>query len=279
MGETVSGKNYRVLGWSLTPLPNTIPTDGSTIKVLIDGVVIGNLTYNIYREDIAALFPGYSNSNGALAYFDFDTDFFENGIHTISWQVTDNAGNSDGVGSRYFSIFNEREINSRTSYDTSTFSALKTEDFLEMPGTIGINIPIRYWVGDEKESDGYDVFPEDQGIINIKVKESDRIRIKLAHPGSDITGYMVVAHQLRPLPIGSTLDVKSGIFYWQPGPGFIGEYKLLFEVLNPGRENELNSTNGTINQAVINIKIEPTHFLPTTTTNRVRGYVEMRNRL
>lgn len=31
----------------------------------------------------------------------------------------------------------------------------------------------------------------------------------------------------QPLPIGSTL--KGGVFYWQAGPGFLGEYELVFE--------------------------------------------------
>ncbi|MGE5341279.1 MAG: hypothetical protein ACM3SY_07330 [Candidatus Omnitrophota bacterium] len=39
---------------------------------------------------------------------------------------------------------------------------------------------------------------------------------------------MVFEDQLKPLPIGSTLDHRKGIFYWQPGPGFIGNYRLLF---------------------------------------------------
>jgi len=43
-----------------------------------------------------------------------------------------------------------------------------------------------------------------------------------------ITGFMIVGDQLRNLPIGSTLDSSSGTFYWQPGPGFIGEYRFLF---------------------------------------------------
>jgi hypothetical protein len=33
---------------------------------------------------------------------------------------------------------------------------------------------------------------------------------------------------LSSLPIGSTLDTQRGIFYWQPGPGFIGSYNFLF---------------------------------------------------
>ena len=97
---------FRNQGWVLTPMPNKIPTDGSTIKVYIDGQYIGKCIYNIYREDIATLFPGYANSEGAMALHDFDTDVYDTGLHTIQWVVTDNAGNTDGVGSRYFTLQN-----------------------------------------------------------------------------------------------------------------------------------------------------------------------------
>jgi parallel beta-helix repeat protein len=106
-GGTASGTNYRNQGWVLTPLPNKVPEDGSTISVIIDDKKVGNVTYNIYRSDIASFFPGYANSNGAMAYFDFDTTAYANGVHTIQWVVTDNAGNTDGIGSRYFSIKND----------------------------------------------------------------------------------------------------------------------------------------------------------------------------
>jgi hypothetical protein len=42
------------------------------------------------------------------------------------------------------------------------------------------------------------------------------------------TGYMIEGDELKPLPIGSTLDTERGIFYWQPGPGFIGTYEFVF---------------------------------------------------
>jgi hypothetical protein len=35
-GETISGSQYVNFGWALTPQPNMIPPDGSTITVLID---------------------------------------------------------------------------------------------------------------------------------------------------------------------------------------------------------------------------------------------------
>lgn len=105
-GGIASGAKYRTQGWVLTPQPNKIPEDGSTINVYVDGQYLGHAIYNIYRADIAALFPGYANSNSALAYFDFDTTSFANGVHTIHWTVTDSAGNTDGIGSRYFTIQN-----------------------------------------------------------------------------------------------------------------------------------------------------------------------------
>lgn len=259
MGETVGGKNYRNQGWTLTPLPNTIPVDGSTIKLFIDGIAIGNLKYNIYRQDIAAFFPGYANSDGALAYVDIDTGVFKNGIHTIAWQVTDSAGNTDGVGSRFFTIFNADETSSPAAYDTPKFSSLKTGHLTETPGAFAGSEPVRYWKGNEDMPTGYDVFPDSQGIIDINIEELERIVIKLSLPGSDIAGYMIVGNQLRPLPIGSTLDTKSGTFYWQPGPGFIGEYILLFEAAGPESENEVNGTKTPIKQTIVNINIEPSY--------------------
>ncbi|MCP5102571.1 MAG: hypothetical protein GY950_04290 [bacterium] len=105
-GETISGSSYRNHGWVLTPMPNIIPTDGSTIGVYVDGVYLGNAVYSFYRSDIASLFPGYANSDAAHAYFDIDTTQLSNGVHTIYWIVTDSAGNSDGIGSRYFIVQN-----------------------------------------------------------------------------------------------------------------------------------------------------------------------------
>jgi hypothetical protein len=40
-------------------------------------------------------------------------------------------------------------------------------------------------------------------------------------------GYLVANGELRPLPTGSSLD-PGGTFYWQPGPGYFGSYRLVF---------------------------------------------------
>ena len=104
-GATVSGTVVN-FGWALTPLPNAIPTDGTTIRVHIDGVFVGNPTYDNYRADIATAFPGLNNSDGAVGFHVIDTAALANGLHTISWVVRDDAGNAQGVGSRYFTVEN-----------------------------------------------------------------------------------------------------------------------------------------------------------------------------
>jgi hypothetical protein len=52
---------------------------------------------------------------------------------------------------------------------------------------------------------------------------------------STFEGYLVVGNELRPLPIGSTLDRETGVFYWQPGPGFLGQYDFVFIKQDSGR--------------------------------------------
>jgi hypothetical protein len=105
-GGTVSGTNFVNFGWVLTPQPNIIPVDGSTIWVYIDSVPMGHPVYNNYRSDIATLFPGLQNSMGAVGYFYIDTTQLTNGLHTISWVARDSAGNAQGIGSRYFTVQN-----------------------------------------------------------------------------------------------------------------------------------------------------------------------------
>jgi hypothetical protein len=41
-------------------------------------------------------------------------------------------------------------------------------------------------------------------------------------------GFLVVGNRLRALPFGSFLDCEQGVFYWQPGPGFLGDYSFVF---------------------------------------------------
>ncbi|MCP4146159.1 MAG: hypothetical protein GY757_00275, partial [bacterium] len=222
-GGTARGNNFTIAGWTLTPMPNKIPEDGSTISVYLDGINIGNPQYNIPREDVASLFPGYANSNGAAAVFPFDTTAYTNGLHTLYWVVTDNAGNADGIGSRYFSIENVA-----SDFFSSHFSK-KTDS------RAGAPIPIR----------NLEILPADNCLIDvikgygsemircasnerIDMKELGRIELQLPGDWFHIEGYMLNGDRLQRLPVGSSLDIKNRKFYWQPGPGFLGEYRLVF---------------------------------------------------
>ena len=104
-GATISGviDNF---GWALTPGPAMIPRNGSTITVFVDGVATGHPTYDLFRSDIAALFPGYPNSDGAVGHFRLDTRMLSNGVHVLSWVVIDDHGHSQGIGSRYIRVQN-----------------------------------------------------------------------------------------------------------------------------------------------------------------------------
>jgi len=110
-GGEASGAAFPVFGWVLTPMPKTVPKDGSTITVWIDGVELGDLSsppnvYDQYRSDVSGLFPGLNNSDGPVGAYFLDTTKYANGVHSIHWIATDNAGQADGIGSRYFNILN-----------------------------------------------------------------------------------------------------------------------------------------------------------------------------
>jgi hypothetical protein len=253
-GGNANGSSFRNHGWVLTPMPNKIPENGSTIFVYIDGVSLGNPTYNIYREDIAALFPGYANSSGPHAFLDFDTTTYKIGLHTIQWVAADNAGNADGIGSRYFSIqnsgyinqvaaFGEKNIQEKEKIRRYHFLSQLTEIQVNKSKTIGLKRGYKKDVKPERMPVGKN------GGIQIELKEDNRIELHLAQsPGYRYSGYLVVGKQLRPLPTGSTLDRKTGVFYWQPGPGYIGKYELFFIAVD---------ADGKMNKSPVTITITP----------------------
>ncbi|MCP4221180.1 MAG: hypothetical protein GY765_41505 [bacterium] len=211
-GETVSGDEYNNFGWALTPPPNTIPFDASTIYVFIDGAPVGNPVYNVYREDIDTLFPGYKNSDGALGYFTFDTTAYENGVHTISWGVSDDAGNSDGIGSRYFTIQNENGAARETAPVARSESPADYEsDSFKLHAVT--------------ENGEREITADEKGIFHVKIRETERLVLGTA---GYTDGHLEVKGSLKKLPVGSTLDAAGGLFYWQPGPGFLGTYTLVF---------------------------------------------------
>ena len=62
-----------------------------------------------------------------------------------------------------------------------------------------------------------------QGVISIEIKELERLEIHFFdHETSTST------LNISSLPIGASLDAERGIFYWSPGPGFMGNHRLEF---------------------------------------------------
>ncbi len=119
-GGTASGNQFVVFGWVLTPQDSVIDCPGSKddycdhITVQVDGKPakgyfsdsMSRLTYGGYRSDIATTFPSYLNADRAIGYFYLDTTKYDNGIHTIQLTAKDNGGNTEGLGSRFFTISN-----------------------------------------------------------------------------------------------------------------------------------------------------------------------------
>ncbi|MGD2087645.1 MAG: Ser-Thr-rich GPI-anchored membrane family protein [Candidatus Aminicenantes bacterium] len=242
-GGTASGRSFINWGWVLTPQPNHIPLDGSTINVYIDGIRLGHPAYNIYRTDIAALFPGYANSNRAAGYFYLDTTAYENGVHTIQWTVKDSNGNSDGIGSRYFSI--ENTSGSSTAKSKSQAVNYSISQLTTLP--IDFSGPLKVKHGFNENIEPMTIHPDKQGISKILIRELERVEIQLAGDASEIYGYMLSGSRFYPLPIGSTLRAKRGTFCWLPGPGFTGEYRFLFIV----RDEDGNMTRQMVTVNIV----------------------------
>jgi len=181
-GAMAAGSQYLNFGWALTPGASfTIPTDGSTITVMVDGVPLGHPTYNQYRADIAKMFPNFTNSQGAVGFFYLDSTKLANGMHAISWVVYDDHNRGEGIGSRYF-----------------------------MAENLSGNVPAEEGPGPIESA------PDPGKVYFVEADELDRIEL---HVGA--------SESVGPLPVGAAL--KGGVFYWQLGPGFLGEYKLVLK--------------------------------------------------
>lgn len=204
-GGTAAGEGYVNWGWVLTPQLNHIPEDGSTINVWVDGINLGHPVYNISRSDIETLFPTYANSNGAIGYFHLDTTGYADGVHTIQWTAKDSAGNTDGIGSRYFTIRNSGKYS--VSQSTRHIPSLES----------------------------FDIISSEPCDSTVTIKELELVEISLGEAFRDCRGFVKQGEKLGPLPIGSTLDRENAVFYWTPGPGFLGTYELVFFKRHQGK--------------------------------------------
>ena len=226
-GETVSGTNYVSFGWVLSRDPKRadVPGGGS-VTVVIDGVPMGSPNGWAARPDLTPLFPAsqYAGIGTALAAFGFDTTRLANGMHTIAWVVTDNMGSTAGIGSRFFRVFNGSTslvaapaamaaASRAVSLEDEVFGADADTSGVDARRGYALDVPLRHYRANAA------------GRVFVQSEEVDRIEMKTAAASA---GYLVSGRELRPLPIGSGLDAATGMFVWQPGPGFVGRYDLAF---------------------------------------------------
>ncbi|MCP5050673.1 MAG: hypothetical protein GY940_26150, partial [bacterium] len=231
-GGIASGNQYVNFGWVLTPQPNKIAVDGSTIDVWVNGVKLGHPVYNRYRSDIAALFPGYANSNGAVGYFYIDTTGYGNGVHTIQWTATDNAGNTDGIGSRFFTVSNTNGDSQTGDGKQNAGPRTGGPGQLTGPGefVLDASTPVGVLKGFKKDAQAGEpqlLYPDENGNITVEIKELEMIEFHLG-TGGGTSGWMKVGDRFKALPVGSFIVPGKDVFRWMTGPGFMGQYHLVF---------------------------------------------------
>jgi hypothetical protein len=224
VGGEASGPNF---GWALTNNfddgarpgigPTTCTIQPSGVKVSIDSGPLQPVVYGDVRPDVAAAFPGFTNSAAAGGHYIFDWSTLANGVHTIGWLVTDNCGRADGIGSRFFTVTN----------GVSAVTAGPAEFRLKADAT-----EIEAQDAQVLVSRGYGELPEilrpdETGSRTIEVTQSGRIEIRVPR-GFQSAYQLVSGGQRRELPTGATWDAASGIFSWQPAAGFLGRYRLVF---------------------------------------------------
>jgi hypothetical protein len=233
-GATVSG-TLNNFGWALTPdsgVGAMIPLDGTTIYAFVDGQPVGIATYNLCRgpvgnpvppglfcdDDVSSIFRNSGSfrnldaGRGPIGLRSIDTTALVNGLHTISWGVSDTAGRIEGIGSRYFSVLNSapastpaRPVAPPRASGESREWGIRTGFDLATPF-----VPI-VWTN---------------GEATVRVGQLDRLEV--AVPGLR-SATLLVNGEDRPLPVGLAVDPTTGRITWAPGPAYFGSYWIRVE--------------------------------------------------
>ncbi|MGD2093337.1 MAG: hypothetical protein PVH61_44665, partial [Candidatus Aminicenantes bacterium] len=133
----------------------------------------------------------------------------------------------------------------RTAYSVPA----RVPDISQIP--IDYSMPVKVVKGYNQNIEPQIIYPDGSGDINIEIKELERVEVHfnrvpsprglsegkrglapLPNNSESSTGFtfgfQIIGNRLAALPIGSFLDSKNGIFFWQPGPGYLGDHKLVF---------------------------------------------------
>jgi hypothetical protein len=231
-----------------------IPTNGSTMTVFIDGLPVGLVTYNQCRGSVgnpvptglfcnddvanifgattpqavltsrtgnATLFRNLDANRGAIGAFTINTATLTNGLHTIAWSVTDSAGRTEGIGSRFFNVLNagaDQDIVLRAQ------PAITRGHALSLAGRPAAAGGVWFRTGFDVMQTWSDLPLNEQGSRHIAVTEAERVDLWMGGPVD--AGHLIVNGTLRDLPVGASL--KGAQFAWAPPVGYIGTYHLVF---------------------------------------------------
>ena len=142
-----------------------------------------------------------------MGFFFLNTTTLANGVHTIAWGVSDNLGHVEGLGSRYFTVQN-------------TGGGVEAPEDLIDESVTRKGVQVRNGLNRKRLPEP--IVPDSDGTYSVTMEEVGLVELQLGAA----SGNLLMQGEARPLPIGSTL--KGGVFYWQPGPGFLGEYTMRF---------------------------------------------------
>jgi hypothetical protein len=218
-GGIASG-NYPNTGWVLSP-GTTVPASG--VRVVVDGVFLNNTFSLVNRPDVTSFFPGF-NTSGAGRVSSIDTTQFTDGVHSIQWIVTDALGRAEGIGSRYFRVANNNLL--ATTTDGQPALASSATVFPRLGESVPALLSRR----------------------DVRVGEMGRVTVDagVAEPHTTYAAYRVVDGKLRQLPLGSAFDTRKGDFFWQPAPGYIGDYEFVFVKSRYGMDVRQTSVRVTV---------------------------------
>jgi hypothetical protein len=269
-GDVIGGASYPNFGWVLARDSVLAYPPFGSVQVVIDGVFGAAPTGWVSRSDLTTLFPAatYAGVANALGVATLDTTALANGVHTIAWIVRASNGQADGIGSRYFTVANETSAASLTAIGASRAGGALTLDpgtpeatvqvdagTLLRPANLPSAVSLAHAIGVAPLNTspvvgrrGYDadgplrsLAADSAGLVTVHGEELDRFELRL-DGGNDSTlagrqyaGYLRVGENLTAMPVGSHLDAASGVFTWQPGPGFLHTYDLVFVRWAAGR--------------------------------------------
>lgn len=240
--------NHWNFGWALTPNASpacTIVTaSGSPLRgvfVAFDSGPLQPVTYGDLRTDIAGLFPGYTNSNGAGGAYFINLSSLTAGSHNLGWFVVDNCNRAEGIGSRFINVVKSDTLGTVEN----TAAALAA-----IPEPVAIEtapVTVRRDFTDETASS-----PNPEGVRIVHFKVGERVEVTL--PKIELAryeGFQVVNGERRALPVGSSFDPTSETFFWTPAPGFRGSFDLEFVTVPGAVATRLRAVVGPASQLVV----------------------------